>query len=295
MHLISTCRRKCLEGKSVIIGGSALAAWRRPAPCARGRGEIPAPGFPLLLQRGAEHEPPELGTNCSRERAPRPLGPGGPAPEHLRALRALLGPRGLPWPHRLPSGGCRGAQRPLAARGRAAAVTARPGTDWGRLWPPPPVFYSVSGRGHGEGTSHKAPNRRHLPGSSSSSGGAAAAAPLPRHLPAAPCGRSASVRGRGRARGRDGAGSAPAGAELPRPRAAVAAPRRAARQPRLPRPAAAAGGRPRVAPRGGAPLAGRMVRGPGGAWGGRVPAGPQGFPRGSRVALSAFSFPAGAR
>lgn len=54
---------------------------------------------------------------------------------------------------RAPSGGCRGAQRPLAARGSAAAVTARPGTDWGHLQPFPPVFNSPSGRRRGAGGS----------------------------------------------------------------------------------------------------------------------------------------------
>lgn len=166
--------------------------------------------------------------------------------------------------HRAPSGGCRGAQRPLAARRSAAAVTARPGTDWGHLQPLPPVFNSPSGRRRGAGGStQSSPPRAPPRGLQLVRGRCGRRLLLPpslsRHLPAAPCGRSASVRGRGR--GRDGAGSAAAGAQLPRPRAAGAAPGRAARQPRLPRAAATAGDSPRVAPRGSVPLAGCVVRG----------------------------------
>lgn len=62
-----------------------------------------------------------------------------------------------------------------------------------------------------------------------------------------------------RPRRRDGPGAAASGAELPRPRAALAAPRRAARQPRLPRAAAAAGDCSGAAPRGPAPAA-HLVR-----------------------------------
>lgn len=126
-----------------------------------------------------------------------------------------------------------------------------------------PFLTPLQAGGAGRAAPHRAPHRGHLPEASSSSEGAAAAASssllpsLPWHLPAAPCGRSASVRGRGR----DGAGSAAAGAQLPRPRAAGAAPGRAARQPRLPRAAATARGTPRVAPRGSVPLAGCVVRG----------------------------------
>lgn len=107
-------------------------------------------------------------------------------------------PEGSSLPRCLPQAAAAGRSvpwRPGAAPRLRPRGRARTGATSGRFHP---FLIPRQAGGAGRAAPHRAPHRGHLPEASSSSEGAAAAASsLPRHLPAAPCGRSASVRGRG--------------------------------------------------------------------------------------------------